>query len=77
MLEFLYTPQEDINYNFIASLYAVGTLLAIIFAVLDVIYELEEIKGFWIIFCPFAPALLWSIVMRHRWNANFKKDKED
>jgi hypothetical protein len=47
-------------------LYTAGVALAVLFAVLDVVYLIEEIKGFWIIFCPFAPALLWSVYMMTR-----------
>jgi hypothetical protein len=59
------------------SLYAGGVLFAILFTILDLVYEIEEIKGFWIIFCPFAPALLWSLAMRSRATKMIAKEKGD
>jgi hypothetical protein len=45
--------------------------------VLDLVYHIEEIEGFWIIFCPFAPALLWSLFMKSRAAKITEKEKGD
>jgi hypothetical protein len=45
--------------------------------VLDLVYQIEEIKGFWIIFCPFAPAFVWSLFMKSQATKAIKKEKGD
>ena len=32
--------------------------------VLDIVFEVEEVKGFWIIFAPFSVSLIWALVLR-------------
>jgi hypothetical protein len=63
-MEFLYKPQEDVSYDFIVSMYSVGTVIAVILALLDLQFQIEEVKGFWIIFAPFSVCLVWALLMR-------------
>jgi hypothetical protein len=65
------TPSPDINYNFVAGVYLFATVLC---AALYLGQKLgpendNPVEGFWIIFCPFVPGLLWATVMRARWLA--------
>jgi hypothetical protein len=64
MLDFLFKPQPEISYDVISYAYAVGLLISIVFAVLEYVLLVEEIKGFWIIFAPFSACLVWSLVMQ-------------
>jgi hypothetical protein len=77
MLEFLYRPQEDVSYDFIASMYAIGAMIAIILAGLDMGLHLEEVKGFWIIFAPFTVCLIWALVMRNLSRSKINQTKKD
>lgn len=63
-MNFLYKPQEDVSYDFIASMYSIGVVICVVLAVLDLGFHIEEVKGFWIIFAPFSICLLWALVMR-------------
>lgn len=60
-------PQEDINYNFILGAYAVATAIGVLFFVLEKHFEVSQVEGFYLVFAPFAPCLLWSVYMRSRW----------
>jgi hypothetical protein len=101
----LITPSTNINYNFIAGIYAFFSLLSIILYTLETqlfykyhpdsererkgtdsstgseneyeststststtMKELaESTKGLYLIFMPFIPCFLWSLVIRHVW----------
>jgi F0F1-type ATP synthase assembly protein I len=63
-MEFFYKPQEDVSYDFIASMYSVGLAIAVVLALLDLQFQIEEVKGFWIIFAPFSVCFLWAMLMR-------------
>lgn len=67
LLSFLYSPIADINYNFISLVYALASLLCIGLYVLDVVLKVESSKGYWLIFSPFIPGLLWALYMRAGW----------
>ena len=66
-LSFLYSPSADINYNFIAVVYALASLLCVGLYVLDVVMKVDSSKGYWLIFSPFIPGLLWALYMRAGW----------
>ena len=76
-MEFLYKPQEDISYSFIVSMYSIGVVIGVVLIILDLIYKIEEVKGFWIIFAPFSICLIWGLIMKHFAEKNFKNKKED
>ncbi|OQR95544.1 hypothetical protein THRCLA_22119 [Thraustotheca clavata] len=60
-----FEPAETINYNFVAGMYGLFTLL---FGVLYVLHSITEaVEGFYIVFSPFLPCFLWSLVVRHNW----------
>jgi F0F1-type ATP synthase assembly protein I len=64
MFEFLYKPQNDISYDFIAVMYFIAVIIGTVLYALDSVWAIEQVKGFWIIFVPFFPATLWVIYMR-------------
>ena len=64
MLEFLWKPQTDINYNFIAISFAIAFVIGLVLYVLDIIYAIEAVHGYWIVFVPYAPCLLWVGFMK-------------
>lgn len=78
-MDFLYKPQDDVSYDFIASMYSIGMIIGVILAVLDLGFHIEEVKGFWIIFAPFSICLIWAVVMRSlvKKNTVSNKKKED
>lgn len=76
-MDLLYSPQEDVSYDFIASMYSIGLVIGIVLAVLDLGLKIEEIKGFWIIFAPFSVCLIWALVMRNKAKNKFNTKKID
>lgn len=64
MFDILWKPQPDINYNFIASAFGVALVIGIALYILDVVYAVESVHGYWIVFVPYAPCLLWVGYMK-------------
>lgn len=77
MMKSIFKPKPDINYNVIALLYGIGSVLSLFFLCLEKYlgsermkdYELvkeniEYIEGIYVIFCPFIPCLFWSLIVR-------------
>ena len=63
----LVEPTRGVNYDFVVVAYAIACLICIIlYAVWHVRGECE---GWWLVFAPFAPALLWGVAIRRRWRA--------
>ena len=56
----LFEPSEGINYNFILGMYVFFLSLGALFLGLEFGMKVEAVKGFYLIFCPFVPAFLWS-----------------
>jgi len=89
----LLEPKENINYNFIASMYAIfaaiGFLLLGLEKLVLVSYKelegessmkemAESTEGLYLIFTPFIPCLLWSLIVRQNQNnSKIEKKKED
>ena len=65
MLEILYKPQSNVNYNFISNVYLLFTTLGILLYILEVFLKFEIAKGIWIVFIPFVPTLIWSIIIKN------------
>ncbi|KDO17482.1 hypothetical protein SPRG_16907 [Saprolegnia parasitica CBS 223.65] len=61
----LFAPAETINYDFVAGMYGLFTLLALVLYVLQ--HYTDAVEGFYIVMAPFAPCLLWSLVVRRNW----------
>ncbi len=66
MLRFLYVPQAETNYAFILYSYLVATAIFLVLIGLDIYAKVEAVKGYWIVFAPFCPCLIWAYVMRSR-----------
>eukprot|EP01041_Mallomonas_annulata_P008143 gene8143-16736_t len=66
MLEFLYKPVPDISYDFVAAVYFVASIICGVLLALEIGFAIDQVKGFWIVFCPFIPSLLWALYMRHQ-----------
>lgn len=66
MLEILYKPQHNINYDFIVYVYFASVVIGIILLGLEKLsYSTFEIaKGLWIVFAPFFVCLPWALYMR-------------
>jgi hypothetical protein len=62
----LLRPSSDINYRFVSGAYMLLAVLGVIFKGLEYlpVEKSESIKGVWLIFAPFVPCLLWSLVMQ-------------
>ena len=104
VLNILFRPTPDINYNFIAGAYSAGTALSLFLFILHhgltKIYIPEEanidagdgdggesgsesmkefteaLEGLYLIFLPFAPCLLWSLIVRSNWLKEVKEKKD-
>jgi hypothetical protein len=98
-------PRDGINYDFVSTLYLIGSALALSFYLLETkilapllvenvvdattnnesdstsVHEFANgMQGMYFIFLPFAPCLLWSLVVRYFWMKETKKishDKKD
>ena len=70
MLEILYKPNSNVNYNFISNVYLLFTTLGIFLYILEVFLKFEIAKGIWIVFIPFVPTLIWSIIIKSSINSS-------
>ena len=65
----MFTPNPEINYSVISSMYGVCAVLCLFFYTLEFHLvpkdneNFEAIKGIYIIFVPFFPAIIWSLFM--------------
>jgi Na+/proline symporter len=75
MLEFLYQPIPDISYDFVVGVYLFASIIGLILFGLERAFSLDQLKGFWIIFFPFIPCLLWALAMRQIVKSNQSKQK--
>ena len=76
MFEIFYKPQENISYDFILLSYLLCTSLFLMLLLLDLGLKVEAVKGFWIIFAPFVPCLLWAYYMRQASKKNKSKSSK-
>mmetsp|Transcript_24243 Transcript_24243/g.29830 ORF Transcript_24243/g.29830 Transcript_24243/m.29830 type:complete len:129 (+) Transcript_24243:45-431(+) len=117
LINYLFSPSLNINYDFICTMYAIFSLLAMILYLLEtkifihhlstqqeqgqteemeggsgssikedegnednnnVMKELaDSTQGLYMIFIPFIPCLLWSLIVRSRWKKSLDgKDKK-
>lgn len=65
MTTWLSEPLEGINYDFICGCYAFASVLCIILGGFH--HFMDMGKGYFLIFAPFLPALLWSLRLRSKW----------
>jgi len=61
------TPTPGINYDFVAAAYFVATLLCIALVVAGPVAGVDSVEGWYITLLPFPPCLLWSLLVRRRW----------
>ena len=66
MLEFLYRPQESISYSFILGSYLLCSALCLLLLALEYGAQLDSVKGFWVVFAPFLPCVLWAAAMKRQ-----------
>ena len=64
---FIFRPSDGINYDFVVNVYAAASVVFAALAVLDRFMKVPQVEGYWIIFSPFLPCLLWALVVRARW----------
>lgn len=64
MLEFLYRTQDNISYSFILISYAICSAICILLIGLEYGARLEAVQGYWVVFSPFLPCLLWAAAMK-------------
>jgi hypothetical protein len=76
MLEFLYKPQEGISYDFIFYCYSLSCVICAILFAFD-FYKVEVVKGFYVVFLPFIPCWIWSLVMKSAASRLQLKSKQD
>jgi hypothetical protein len=66
MFEFLFNIQENTSYSFIFYCYLICTSILLILIILDICLSIEIVQGFWIIFFPFIPLLIWAYIMKEK-----------
>lgn len=59
----MFKPQEGMSYDVIFYSYTVSVIICGILFALDQ-YNVEMVKGFWIVFAPFLPCWLWVYLTR-------------
>lgn len=77
MLEYLYTPQPDINYNFIKMSYVFAIFIGIVLFIGDHVFLVESLKGYYVIFIPFIPSLLWVLAISRNKVSELTKEKSE
>mmetsp|Transcript_15101 Transcript_15101/g.23444 ORF Transcript_15101/g.23444 Transcript_15101/m.23444 type:complete len:96 (+) Transcript_15101:56-343(+) len=92
VINWLFKPSPEINYDVIAMLYAFGSGLSVLFYALEKVMgsetykeaeivkeNIDSIKGIYLVFCPFLPCLLWGLMMRYMSKKEMSafKHKED
>ncbi len=65
-MDFITTPHKDINYNFIFYSYFVLGLVCLALYGIDKTANIEQLKGYYIIFTPFPPLLIWAYWMKSK-----------
>ena len=65
MIAWLLKPQAGVNYNYICLLQLVGVIICFILICTQFILEIETTKGWFIIFSPFIPTLLWTYSVKN------------
>ena len=66
-MDFLLKPQEGISYGFVLSVYLAASLGCCVLYILEKLFHLEQIKGFWIVLFPFLPCLVWAFFIRQKY----------
>ncbi|KAL1530685.1 hypothetical protein AB1Y20_001585 [Prymnesium parvum] len=72
----LVVTHEELSWKVVSILYALGVALCVLFAILQVVWNIESVRGFWIIFSPFAPCLVYGLY-RYRLQLDAAKHKQD
>jgi hypothetical protein len=63
----MFRPSDGINYNFVAGVYCFAVLICASLLALDKAIHVNQVEGYWIVFAPFIPCLVWSLVVRAAW----------
>ena len=64
-----------LQWIYVTYIYCVGCLVCAVFAVFDYVFEVEHVKGFWMIFSLFPFCLVYSIY-RHRIQAREQRESK-
>ena len=64
MLEILYKPDPEINYDLIFYIYLACSLICLIVYLVERMELLDVPKGLWVVFVFFIPTTPWAIYMR-------------
>lgn len=74
LFSMLYEPDERLSYSFLLLGYASFSALGLLLFILEKFVVFEELdgKGYWLIFTPFVPCLLWSYLMNRAAQAKNK-----
>jgi hypothetical protein len=56
---------EPLSWRVVSMIYAAGSVACLLFAVLSLVFKVEQIDGFWLIFALFPPCLLYSLYMQY------------
>ena len=76
MFEFAYKPQKGISYDFIFYSYSLSAIICLLLFVFEY-FQVEAVKGYWIIFAPFYPCWFWAYFMRSRSHVLESKKKSE
>ena len=60
------TPSSDINYTLILCLYVFFSCLSIVLYLLQYVFDIEQVQGFYIVFLPFVPGTLYVESLRRK-----------
>ena len=97
ILQWILEPSNNINYNFVSGMYAVGSLLSVLLYLFQQAFHVKDkennininmdgaidlqksslsesftemvnsLQGVYLVFLPFFPCFLWSLVVRWKW----------
>lgn len=69
-LKSLVTPDPSMNYSVIAGVYALLTLLSLLFLLLEKYAAADSVRGFWLVPAPCLPCLAYILFLRSRVKAS-------
>ena len=52
--------QEELSWKIVCMMYGFGSALCALFATLEKLWGIEQVKGMWLIFAPFLPCLAYA-----------------
>mmetsp|Transcript_33141 Transcript_33141/g.43645 ORF Transcript_33141/g.43645 Transcript_33141/m.43645 type:complete len:81 (+) Transcript_33141:71-313(+) len=70
------SAKNPVNYSFLVSIYALGIVICCVLFCLEKFLDVTAVKGFWVIFAPFFPSLLWGLYMKQQTSKSLSPEQQ-